>query len=133
MTRLVADTNVLSYLFKGHSLAPAYAEKLRGAQVAYALQTWAELRAWALAGGWGERRRADLDDFLGDFVLLLPDEQIASHWAAVTVQARRRGLPIDAADAWVAATALALNCPLVTHNVADFAGIAELEVVTVPL
>jgi predicted nucleic acid-binding protein len=34
--------------------------------------------------------------------------------------ADRAGLPTSASDAWIAATALALNCPLIRHNAADF-------------
>jgi len=38
--------------------------------------------------------------------------------------------PIQVADAWIAATALALDVPLVTHNAVDFEGIEGLEILT---
>jgi tRNA(fMet)-specific endonuclease VapC len=44
--------------------------------------------------------------------------------------ARRNGRPISAADAWVAATALHLDVPLVTHNKSDFLGVDLLTVIS---
>jgi predicted nucleic acid-binding protein len=41
-------------------------------------------------------------------------------WAEVTVAARARGYRIECADAWIAATALRHDVPLVTHNRGDF-------------
>lgn len=39
-------------------------------------------------------------------------------------------LPISAADAWIAATALLYGVPLVTHNRKDFEGIDGLVVIS---
>jgi predicted nucleic acid-binding protein len=51
-------------------------------------------------------------------------------WAAVRYE--RRARPIDGADAWMAATALTLGCPLVTHNATDYQGIRGLVIITEP-
>jgi predicted nucleic acid-binding protein len=53
-------------------------------------------------------------------------------WAEVTWEARRKGRPIQPADAWIAASALHYQVPLITHNAGDFAVIAGLEVLTCP-
>ncbi len=37
-------------------------------------------------------------------------------WAEVTVAAQARGFRIECADAWIAATALRHDVPLVTHG-----------------
>ena len=42
------------------------------------------------------------------------------------------GRPIQTADAWIAATALAHGLPLVTHNGADYAGVAGLKLISEP-
>jgi predicted nucleic acid-binding protein len=44
--------------------------------------------------------------------------------------ARRQGRPIQTADAWIAATALHLNVPLVTHNPHDYRGVIGLTVLS---
>jgi predicted nucleic acid-binding protein len=46
------------------------------------------------------------------------------------VRCERRQQPISGEDAWIAATALTHGCPLVTHNAADFQGIAGLIVIS---
>lgn len=48
--------------------------------------------------------------------------------AVAATKATGRTLPF--ADSWIAATALSLGLPLVTHNRADFEGIAGLTVVS---
>ena len=47
--------------------------------------------------------------------------------AIISDQSRRNGRPIQAADAWIAATAISLGIPLVTNNRSDFAGIGNLQ------
>jgi predicted nucleic acid-binding protein len=44
--------------------------------------------------------------------------------------ARHNGRPISAADAWIAATALHLGAPLVTHNRSHFIGVDGLNVIS---
>ena len=130
--RRVADTNVISYIFKGDSRAPLYRPHLDGVQPVISFQTLAELRDWALKSGWGARRKQSLRDFLRPIVVIHSDERICTLWAEVTQAARTSGRPIGTADAWIAATALALRCPLVTHNTADFAGVPSLKLISEP-
>jgi tRNA(fMet)-specific endonuclease VapC len=42
------------------------------------------------------------------------------------VAARRNGRRIETADAWIAATALLYNAPLLTHNKSDYLGVPGL-------
>jgi predicted nucleic acid-binding protein len=58
------------------------------------------------------------------------DRILCQRWAEVTNAASAKGRPIQPADAWIAATALAMNIPLVTNNPADFAGVDGLKVLT---
>jgi predicted nucleic acid-binding protein len=90
----------------------------------------AELRRWALERNWGESRRQELEDYLARYLTLHSDDQMCDRWAEAMNSARKRGRPVAAADAWVAATALLLNIPLITHNGAHYVGIDGLRVIS---
>jgi predicted nucleic acid-binding protein len=51
-------------------------------------------------------------------------------WAEAMDSAKRNGRPIAAADAWVAATALHLGVPLISHNRNHFIGVDRLTVIS---
>lgn len=131
-SRLVVDTNIVSYIYKGDTRGPAYADLLKGHRLMLSFQSIAELEVWALRAGWGERRRAQFQAFLAPYVVIPPDQRITGQYAYARAESLNAGRPIDPADAWVAATALALRCPLVTHNAADFAGVPGLNLLTLP-
>ena len=61
---------------------------------------------------------------------LIRDEAVCALWARVRYDRDKTGRPIAVADAWIAATALYLDAPLVTHNARDFDQIKNLEVYT---
>lgn len=71
-----------------------------------------------------------LDRFLERFAVYDSDANLCERWAAITEQCYRAGRPINCADAWIAATALELGCPLATHNARDYETVRGLEVVT---
>ena len=78
------------------------------------------------------RKRAELEltgHRLLTFFPCEPAPELAGDFYAAVKRARRkRGLPLDENDLWVAATALALGAILVTRD-GDFAGIDGLIVV----
>ena len=53
MRQLVADTDVVSYIFKWHPLAPRYVELLADNEVVLSFVTLAEMRLGALKARWG--------------------------------------------------------------------------------
>lgn len=63
-------------------------------------------------------------------VLVLYPDRILRRWATISDEARRNGRSMSPADAWIAATALALGLPVVTHNPGDYRGVAGLTVLT---
>ena len=85
---------------------------------------------WAARHGWGQARRRRLEEHLNLFHVYDSDRDLCRNWAEVTRRAERSGGSITCADAWIAATALTLGVPLVTHNPADFAGVEGLEVIS---
>lgn len=127
---LLLDTNILSYLYRRDPLGEQYGEHLKGHSIVIAFQTLAELRYGMQKAAWGERRSQEMEVFLRQFRVIYPTDSVCTAWASAVYGARKAGQPIDPSDAWIAATALALGCPLVTHNAADFAGVPGLTVIT---
>ena len=128
MARRVIDTNIASYLLKGHSLALRYKSDLQGDTVILSFMSVAELREWSLKAKWAQRRNNQLDAFISDCVVLESSASLCNWWAFV--RASRSRQPISASDAWIAATALHKRCPLVTHNPDDFRNVPGLKVIT---
>jgi len=130
MSAVVVDTDVCSYFFKKDTRARLYHPHLVGRTPILSFMTAAELYYWALQRGWGPARRDRLDRHLLGYQVHSADDLLCRLWAEVTHGAGRRGRKIDGADAWIAATALALGIPLVTHNAADYAGVDGLTVLS---
>ena len=119
-TPVVVDTDVVSFLFKNHPLAQAYQAILAGRPLAVLLITLAEVEYGMEAKNRGVSRRDLMRRFLSRFTTLLPDTETARVWARIKSTCEKKGRPITFADAWIAAAALQLNVPLVTHNATDY-------------
>jgi predicted nucleic acid-binding protein len=127
---VVVDTDVVSFLFKAHSLATAYQALLAGRPLAVWLITLAEVEYGMEARTWGTGRRDLMRRFLCRFTYLLPDTETARVWARIKSGCERKGRPIAFADAWIAAAAMQLNVALVTHNAADYRAVENLTILT---
>jgi tRNA(fMet)-specific endonuclease VapC len=126
----VIDTDVWSYLYKGRDEAKLYKPHLFGNILVISFQTQAELLRWTIAAGWGQRRREDLESRLRGYYVAHSSDALSLRWAEAMDSARRKGRPISAADAWIAATALHLGAPLITHNKNHFVGVEGLKVIS---
>lgn len=129
-TPAVVDTDVVSFLFKSHSLAPAYQAILAGRPLTVSPFTIAEIEYGMEAKNWGAARRDLMRRFLARFTTLLPDIETSRMWARIKSDCEKKGRPITFADAWIAATALQLNVPVATHNASDFESVDGLLVLT---
>lgn len=127
---VVVDTDVVSYLFKSDTRAELYRPHLSGRQLLLSFMSLAELYRWALRRNWGESRRQRLDGYLRNFTVPPFDRALCRRWSEVTEAVRRDGRAISTADAWIAATALLYDLPLVTHNANDFAAVPALTVMS---
>jgi predicted nucleic acid-binding protein len=131
-TPVVVDTDVISFLFKSHSLAPAYQNLLAGRPLAVSLISLAEIEYGMEIKSWGVARRNLMHRFLARFTLLRPDAERAVLWARIKSACEKRGRPITFADAWIAAAAVQLNVPLATHNAGDYIAVDGLTILTAP-
>jgi tRNA(fMet)-specific endonuclease VapC len=116
MSQIVVDTDVASYIFNWHSLAQGYSDALQGAELVLSFMSVAELRMGAISAGWGNRKRMLLEQFIQGFELSYADNDLCTIWAHIRVDARAAGRPMSPQDAWIAATALALDASLATNN-----------------
>jgi predicted nucleic acid-binding protein len=132
MSVLLLDTNVVSILFnRTHRLREACVEAVAGHQLVISFMTRAELLLWPVTNNWGASRRAALEEHIGLYLTLYPDEQTCAIWAAIVDQCRRRGQPIQTADAWIASAARRWSCPLVTTDFRDYDAIADLDLIPI--
>ncbi len=130
MDSVVLDTDVLSFLAKADTRAARYLPELKDRRLCVCFQTVAELRLWVLVRRWGQSRRAALESFLTQFIVLPYDAMMAQTWAEITAHRRHLGRPIDCGDAWIGDCALRHNSPLVTHNSKHYLDIPGLTLIS---
>ena len=130
MNTVVVDTDVASFLFKNDSRAQSFLPHLHDQQWLISFMTEAELEQWALLSNWQPQRTGWLRAFLGRFAIVPSSRDLVLKWAEVMVVARKRGRRLDTADAWIAATAMLYDAPLITHNGSDYLGVPGLKLIT---
>ena len=129
---LVADTNVVSFLSKdpGHPNALRYRPVVEGHTLMISFMTLAEMWRGAELDGWGERRRTELRAYLELYVVDAFDPSLCEAWAWLLGLSKRGGHNLSHADAWIAATAITRDVPLVSDNVRHFEWIPGLRLLT---
>jgi tRNA(fMet)-specific endonuclease VapC len=127
---VIVDTNVISFYIKHDTRAALYDQHLEGRRLIMAFQTLAELSFWRKRDGWGVQRERGLQNVLALYQIAYPVAATCEFYAEARASGKRNGKPILHADAWIAAVALELEIPLVTHDPKDFAGVDGLEVIS---
>lgn len=130
MTKVVADTDVVSYVFKNHPFGSRYDPELAGRIALISFMTVAEIERWMLQYRWGHPRIQLFRTFLRRFTLVPSSPDLCRKWAEVMVTAQAAGRRIESADAWIAATALLHDAPLLTNNRNDYLGVAGLTLIS---
>jgi len=130
MKPIVVDADVVSFLFKNDSRAQSYLPHLYDRQWLISFMTEAELEQWALLSNWHAKRIDWLRIFLARFAIVPSSHDLALKWAEVMVAGRRAGRRLETADAWIAATAVLYDAPLITQNASDYSGVPGLKVIT---
>ena len=85
----------------------------------------------AIKGGWGARRMNQLLRHLDQYEMLGVTPELIEICAHLRSEREAVGRQLNTADAWIAATALLLQCPLATTD-ADFEGIPNLALIRAP-
>jgi tRNA(fMet)-specific endonuclease VapC len=127
MALRLMDTDIASFMLKGHSLAARYRHHLQGHQLAVSFMTVAELYEWGFHARWGKARFARLETLLSGLDIIPSSTDLERRWGSVRFERRKQ--PIGVADAWIAASALVHGYELVTNNAGDFHGIRGLTII----
>lgn len=131
MDILLLDTDVVSFILKGDSRASKYSSIIQGNRLALSFMTVAELFQWAAVRNWGNQRTARLEKSLTNYLIIPVDIEVCRIWGNLRAERQAIGRVISPQDAWIAATAIRHNLPLVTNNAKDFQNIAKLQAITV--
>ena len=128
LSRGLADTSV----FIAQEIGRPILENALPDELAVSVITIGELRAGVLAATDTLTRDLRLSTLEAALSLRpMPiDERVASAWARLRIVLRDQGLRMPVNDSWIAATAMALDVPVVTQD-HDFPAVDDLEVVRV--
>jgi tRNA(fMet)-specific endonuclease VapC len=122
------DTNIVSATLKNNSQVIEALDKIRiqGKKVFISAMTYYEIQRGLLAIK-ASRKLVDFEKFCQEYpVLLLDDMAIFYKAAQIHADLKIRGLPIQEADIFIAATAITHNLILVSHD-SDLSRIPELK------
>ena len=128
---VVLDTSVVSMLLRGGAEAEPYRCEITGLRAVISFQTLEEMWFGAIKGGWGTYRRNRLSLHLDQFAVVWPTPEMAEISANLRSDREKAGRRLHTADAWIAATAIMLNCPLASHD-RDFGKIPNLQFIHYP-
>jgi len=120
MNAAIVDTDVVSMLFKGDTRALRYRSHIAGKLLGISFMTLAELERWSIERNWGMSRKLELAQHLTHYTVLPVNRGLCVRWAEISVAAKRKGRPIQTADAWIAASAIHYQVPLITNNPVDY-------------
>ena len=122
---IVLDTSVVSLLFRGNDPVTYYREQIRGHRLLISFQTLEESWFGAVKNGWSDRRKNTLRQHLDQFEVFWPTLDMVQISAELRSEREKAGRRLNTADAWIAATAILLDCPLASHD-RDFSDIPGL-------
>jgi predicted nucleic acid-binding protein len=128
VTRGLADTSVFIARESGRPIQAS----LLPDELAVSIITIGELRAGVLAASDVTTRDTRLATLTAAMTLdpIAIDDDVAAQWARLRVMLRDSGQRMPVNDSWIAATAMALQVPIVTQD-DDYINLAELPVVRV--
>ena len=127
--KILLDTNIVIYLTGSTTWKEDYFPLVAGKRWHISFMTFAELLEHGYHKNLSERNIRQLTQTLKqDHTVLLCNEKVCDRFGWIRQQ--RRNKPISVPDALIAATALAYELPLVTHNSRDFEDLEGLNVIT---
>ena len=129
MIKYLADTNILGYFARNSSAAlqKRMLSALKKQEVAISAITLAETRFGLALLQPDDKRRRTVDLLLNEFQVLPWTGKAADRYGDIAARLYQTGQPIGVMDTQIAAHALVLGLPLVTHNTRHFERIPGLK------
>ena len=128
--QVVLDTSVVSILSRPDDFRYSYyQQRLEGLKLVISFQTLEERWFGAYNRDWGHRRQRALEAQLGGFEVIWPTPTLVTTCARLRSDTKKAGHELLQADAWIAATAMLLDCPLAADN-GDFSHVQHILGVT---
>ena len=127
---VVLDTDAVSFLSRVTPGPKGFLPHLQNRQPVISFTTEAEIEQWVIQARWGSLRVERFREFMMRFVTIPSSRDLILKWAEVMVAASSVVCRIEAADDWIAATALLYDAPDQTHNPTDYAGVPGLRLVS---
>ena len=128
---VVCDTSVVSIIHRQDPRASFYENYLDGKRAVVSFQALEEICFLPLKNNWNERRRNELMLHLDQYDIVWPNQDLVHISAQLRTDRERAGRRLNTADAWIAATAIMLRCPLASHD-RDFSSIPNLHLIQAP-
>ena len=128
---VVLDSTVISFLMRDRGPAGYYRRAIAGLTPVLPFQAVEEAWFGAIRDNWGDRRRSELQSHIERFEIIWPNADMVRISARLCSERERAGRRLTTADAWIAATAIMLNCPVASHD-RDFSGTRNLELIRAP-
>ena len=129
MIKYLVDTNILGYFVRNSSAAlqKRMLTALKKQEVAISAITRAEIRFGLALLQADDKRRRTIDLLLHEIPVLPWTLEAADRYGDIGAHLQQTGQPIGVMDTQIAAHALALRLPLVTHNTRHFQRVSGLK------
>ncbi len=130
MIRYLADTNILGYFVRNSSetLQKRMLSALKKQELAISAITRAETRFGLALLQADDKRRRTVDLLLNELTVFPWTLEAADRYGELSAQLQQSGQAIGVMDTQIAAHALVLGLPLVTHNTKHFKRVPELKI-----
>lgn len=123
--RVMLDTDTCIYAMKGST---EFTPKIPLRECEISIIVLRELEYGVARSQHVEKNRAALDAFLNALQVYALEPEAGTHYGHVRALLVSQGRLIGINDMWIAAHALSLGVPLITHNRSEFSRVPELEV-----
>ena len=130
MIKFLVDTNILGYFARNSSatLQKRMLAALKKQEIAISAITRAETRFGQALLQPDDKRRRTIDLLLNEFPVFPWTLEAADQCGEIAAHLQQTGQPIGNMDTQIAAHALALGLPLVTHNTRHFKRVPGLKI-----